>query len=205
MRANSLIKALTVATVGTIVTTLFFTSPARSAEPKPAADVPEGYVLVKQDVLHQMVHDEVARQLQDFYARVRREQEQQQASGRIVSLASTTMTLRAQIALYALQHRDQVPTVGQMGDGFKFLMLQTDGAGNPASGLHAYGPYMQHAAVNAITGKSKVAALGKATPEDGWSYDPKSGTVKAVLPHRLEAQVKDRINPGAVEYVDAGN
>ncbi|HEX4797625.1 MAG TPA: hypothetical protein VH370_27775 [Humisphaera sp.] len=205
MPSKSLVGTLTIATVGTFVTALFFTSPARSAEPKPVAEVPEGYVLVKQDALRQLVHDEVARQLQDFYAQVRREKEQQQAAGRMASLLNTTMILRSQIALYGLQHRDQVPTVGQMGDGFKFLTLQTDAAGNPASGLHAVGPYLQHPSINAVTGKSKVAAIGKATAEDGWSYDPKSEMVKAVLPRSLETQLKDRINPRDVEFVDAGN
>ena len=173
-----------------------FEHPAKSAEqPKPLVkpDVPEGYVLVDPDSLRRLVHDEVARQLQDFFSQVRRGQQQQAAAGRLQSMLSIAATLRSQIALYRLQHHDNYPTLEQIGDGFRFLMIRTDADGNPSEGPNAIGPYMQQPAVNPLTGKSKVTAPGKATADAGWSYDPQSGRVKPVLPRQFESQLKGHV------------
>lgn len=186
-----------------LVTAVLFASPGRSAEqqkPGVAPNAPDGYVVLSREELHQLVHDEVARQLQDFFAQVRLEQQQREAAGRLQSIPTMAATLRAQIALYKLQHNDQVPTVDQIGDGFRFLMLRTDAAGNRSEDPNAVGPYLQHPVANPMTGKSKVAALGKATAEAGWSYDPQTGMVKAVLPKQFESQLKDRLSPRDVEF-----
>jgi hypothetical protein len=58
--------------------------------------------------------------------------------------------------------------------------------------------------INPLTGKSKVAALGKATTEDGWSYDQQTGMVKAILPKQLESQFKGRVSQRDVEFAAAG-
>lgn len=210
MRETSMARTLAVLGVGVFVTAILSAAaPVPSAgqqqQKAPAgSDVPEGYVLVNQETLRQLVHDEVARQLQDFFAQVRREQQQRAAVARLESISSIPAMLCSEIALYKLQHNDQVPTVEQIGDGFKFLMLQTDAAGRPSDGPGSVGPYLHSPVVNPITGKSKVAPLGKATAEAGWSYEPETGRVKTVLPRQLESKLKGRIDQRVVEFVDAG-
>lgn len=207
MRVNSAVRILAVVGGGAFATAILCAAPARSAEPQKAAAasaVPDGYVLVNKDTLRELVHDEVARQLQDFFAQVRREQQQRAAAARLELISSTPGMLRIQIALYKLQHNDQVPTVEQIGDGFKFLTLETDTAGRPFDGPGSVGPYLHSPVVNPITGKSKVAPLGRATAEAGWSYDPQTGAVKTVLPRNLESRLKGRVGARDVEYVDAG-
>lgn len=203
MRANSFTKILAGVGIGAFLTVFLVLAPAQSAgqqKPLVKQDVPDGYVLVKQDELRQLVHEEVTRQLKDFFTQVRREQQQQQAVARVSATGSIANSLRSQIALYRLQHNDQSPSLQQIGDGFKFLTLRTDAAGNPSDGPNAFGPYLQHIATNPLTGKSKVAALGKATTDAGWSYDPQTGMVKAVVPKQLESQIKDRVSPRDIEF-----
>lgn len=198
--------ARSLATIGTLafVAAAVLVHPAESAE-QPSrtikSDVPDGYVLVNQETLRQLVHDEVAQQLHDL---ISRDQQQRAAAARIQSLSTMPATARTQIALYKLQHNDQIPTLGQMGDGFKFLMLTTDAAGHQSDAPNAFGPYLQHPLVNPLTGKSKVAALGKATTEDGWSYDEQTGMVKIVLPRQLESQLKGRVSQRDVEFAAGG-
>jgi hypothetical protein len=202
MRA-ALARSLAAIGVVAFAAAVVFVHPAQAEQPNPAvkSDLPEGYVLVNQETLRQLVHEEVATQLHDL---IRREQQQREAAGRIQSLATMPATARAQIALYRLQHNDRIPSLDQMGDGFKFLTRTTDADGRGSEAPNAFGPYFQHPLVNPLTGKSKVAALGKATTEDGWSYDEQTGMVKAVLPKQLESQLKGRVSQRDVEFAVAG-
>ena len=51
-----------------------------------------------------------------------------------------------------------------------------------------------------MTGKSKVVAAGQATVNAGWTYNPNTGTVKAVLPAQLEPEAKADLTPRDAEY-----
>lgn len=186
----------------------FLAAPAHSADQPQAGATPDahnGYVLVDRAELQKMVHDEVARQIQDFIARAREEQHKQMqlssAAARYRAMISTVQTLRSQIALYRLQHHDDSPTLGQMSVGFHQLLLQTDSGGNPAipGGNQAFGPYMQSSPPNPFTGRTKVVAAGKPTPDAGWTYDPSTGMVKAVLPRQLQDKLNDA---DAAHYIE---
>ena len=192
--------------VGAVGIALALTSTARSADQAhdgAKAAAPAGYVLVNQDELRKLVHDEVARQIQAIARRAQAEQQAGQAVARVRAAASTANMLRIQIALYKLQHNDNTPTLAQVGDGFKFLTLQTDVNGNPSTADNSYGPYMKQPVVNPVTGKSRVVPAGKPDLNAGWTYDPRTGSVKAVLPAQLDPQLKAELNSRDAEYAAA--
>jgi hypothetical protein len=102
--------------------------------------------------------------------------------------ASQVQTLRAQLALYRLQHLDNHPTLEQLQDGWSVIVRQTDvnGSTTARTGSGAsrlpYGPYMQSIPVNPLNGKSGVCPLGSPTADAGWAYDPDTGRIKAIAP-----------------------
>ena len=188
---------------GAVGVVLVLTSTAHSADESQGsakAAVPAGYVLVDREELRKLVHDEVSRQLQAVAKQARAEQQAGQAVARVRAAASLANTLRIQIALYKLQHNDNVPSLAQVGDGFEFLTLHTDVNGKPSDDDAAFGPYLKRPVVNPVTGKSKVVAAGKADREAGWTYDPRTGGVKAVLPAQLDPQLKAEVDRRDAEY-----
>jgi len=206
MRLKSMHGVFAGIVAGAVGIALLLTSTARSADQsqgRPTAEVPRGYVLVNQDELRKLVHDEVTRQIQAIVKQGRAEQQASQAVARVRAAASLAQTLRTQIALYKLQHDDRVPSLAQVGDGFKFLTLKTDVNGKPSNDDAAFGPYMTQPVVNPATGKSKVVAVGKANQEAGWTYDPATGRVKAVFPAQLDAKLKAELDSRDAEYAAA--
>ena len=103
---------------------------------------------------------------------------------------SQAQTLRSQLALYALQHNDKVPTLAQLQANWAVLLNKSseDGSLAPAAGNSAgsrnyrYGPYLQQAPVNPLTNSSKVVAAGSATVDAGFTYDETTGKIWAVSP-----------------------
>ena len=105
------------------------------------------------------------------------------------NMTSQLQTLRSQVELYKLQHRDQPPDLSENWD----VMLKcTDDAGNvkttdPANvpdETFKFGPYMQAAPVNPLTGSSTGVAgettLGTPTTSTGWIYNSQTGELKGV-------------------------
>ena len=93
------------------------------------------------------------------------------------NLKSQLQTLRSQIALYKLQHRDVPPT---MATFWNQMTTKTDdtGAVNANATLNKYGPYYDAAVVNPLTNSSTLAvapAVGV-----GWIYNETTGKVSAV-------------------------
>ena len=191
---------------GGFAVALALATPARSADQPvhhAAAAVPDGYVLVDQDGLRRLVHDEVTHQLQDIFRRARIEQQNREAAARVLATPQFANTLSLQIALYRLQHNDDILTLDQVGDGFSFLTIRTDVNGKPSEDPNAFGPYLQHVAVNAATGKSKVVSPANVTAEAGWCYEPKTGVVKAILPKQLQSEFKEMNDRRNIVFVDA--
>jgi hypothetical protein len=206
MRLKSMHGVFVGIVAGSVGIALVLTSTARSADQSQGGatgEVPRGYVLVNQEELRKLVHDEVSRQLQAIVKQARGEQQAGQAVARVRAAASVAQSLRAQIALYKLQHDDRVPSVVQVGDGFKFLTLKTDVNGKPSNDDGAFGPYLTQPVVNPATGKSKVVAVGKADQEAGWTYDPPTGRVKAVFPAQLDPKLKAELDSRDAEYAAA--
>jgi general secretion pathway protein G len=97
------------------------------------------------------------------------------------NLKSQLQTLRSQIALYKLQHRDVAPS--QTSATFWNQLTQfSDDAGNvnaAKTAVFKYGPYYEAPVVNPLTNSSTVgAAAGEANM--GWAYDAATGKIKAM-------------------------
>ena len=109
----------------------------------------------------------------------------------VAAAKAQVVVLRGHIVLYRLQHNDKLPTLSQLRDGWSVLVSETKADGSladePPAGAQpgkrrsaVYGPYLNELPVNPLTKSSKVAAVGKATLEDGFTYDPRTGKVSAV-------------------------
>ena len=91
------------------------------------------------------------------------------------NMKSQLQTLRSQVELYKLQHRDTAPTLA----GFwTALTTKTDDTGAASAAADAFGPYMQDVATNPLTGSSTVAAAAGTTV--GWVYTAATGKVNGV-------------------------
>ena len=93
------------------------------------------------------------------------------------SLLSQLQTLRSQIELYKLQHRDQLP---DLVTNWNPLTTKTNAAGGAAVDPNdTFGPYMQSAPTNPVNTASNVtngdSALAAAAVECGFIYDYAAG------------------------------
>ena len=91
------------------------------------------------------------------------------------NMRSQLQTLRSQIELFKLQHRDDAPQL--ITTGWTVFTSKTDetGAVDPAG---EFGPYMQAPAVNPLTNSDTVAAA--ASDSTGWVYNEATGEIHGV-------------------------
>ena len=82
------------------------------------------------------------------------------------SLISQLQTLRSQIELYKLMHRDNLPDFRR--NGWKQLTEKTQADGTIGSG--PCGPYLQSPPPNALNGSAKMLLVG-GKPKAGFRYD----------------------------------
>jgi hypothetical protein len=102
---------------------------------------------------------------------------------RAAALVSLLHTVRAQLALYRLQHNDRNPTFAQLQNKWAALTQATNSDGTLAGGtVHVFGPYMQSAPVNPLTNRSALSPAGLPNNQCGWTYDERTGRVKAFVP-----------------------
>ena len=106
------------------------------------------------------------------------------------NMKSQLQTLRSQIELYKLQHRDTPPVLS--GSDWSPMLVCTNDAGvekttaptNVPDATYKFGPYMQAAPVNPLTNSDSVVAgataLGTATSTTGWVYNTQTGEIKGV-------------------------
>jgi general secretion pathway protein G len=93
------------------------------------------------------------------------------------NMQSQLQTLRSQIELFKLQHRDEAPLL--ITTGWTVLTSKTlDTGAVDAAGT--FGPYMQQAAVNPMTGSSTLAAAADVDATTGWIYDEATGEIHGV-------------------------
>jgi general secretion pathway protein G len=89
------------------------------------------------------------------------------------NMKSQLQTLRSQIELYKLQHRDVAPDLANF---WTKLTTKTDDTGAASAAVTAVGPYMQSPAVNPLTNSFSVVAIGTATATStGWYYNEATG------------------------------
>ena len=96
------------------------------------------------------------------------------------SLCSDLQTMRSQIELYKVQHKDVMPAlVGETSADFETRMTtKTDIDGNAGTD---YGPYLQKIATNPFNNFNTVRVDGAAAGAntDGWRFDTTTGQVHA--------------------------
>ena len=97
------------------------------------------------------------------------------------SVLSTAQTLRSQVALYRLQHNDQLPTQANFWSLMTSYTL-VNGTTTSAGTTGAIPPYMQSVPNNALYGGSTITDVaGVSYPQTltsttAWAYDYNSGT-----------------------------
>lgn len=104
------------------------------------------------------------------------------------SLSSQLQTVRSQLELYRMQHRDRRLTLAQICT-WSVLTETTNVDGFP--GID-FGPYLQRAPVNPFTGGLCVGRAGRGSAAVGWTYNPRTGAIRAVVPRELEGLVYER-------------
>lgn len=97
------------------------------------------------------------------------------------NVRSQLQTLRSQIELYKLQHKDVPPALILGGGGqWEVFTKYTDIDGDVSdtkTATHIYGPYMNAAPVNPLSG---FATIGTAAADDGgWVYNETTGVISA--------------------------
>ena len=99
------------------------------------------------------------------------------------SLRSQLQSMRSQIALYKLQHRDEPPQL--ITDGWDVMTNCTDESGTVSTATDPtipdatfkFGPYFENPVVNPLANSSTVAAT--AAPAVGWVYSETTGVISA--------------------------
>ena len=103
-------------------------------------------------------------------------------SAKTSAVTSTAQSLRQQVALYKLQHGDNLPPVATF---WTLLTTQTDSSGAPYTGAVGqdgpYGPYMQSIPANSLNSSTAVFDSPQTFPGSvgtacGWVYDYTGGT-----------------------------
>lgn len=125
------------------------------------------------------------------------------------SLTSQLQTLRSQVSLYALQHRDKYPTdlvAGGTGLTPWDLMTKKTNDDETTTGTPQFGPYLQAAPVNPLNGLSDVVLTnsdflsGSGNPSSGgakagWVFNPNTGKIWATT--AAGTTIYDEAKPGS--------
>ena len=97
------------------------------------------------------------------------------------SLTSQLQTLRSQIELYKLQHKDNLPNILTAGGTWDYLTKKTDEDGtvdDGGAGPFPFGPYLQAPPSNPLNGLTNVVdgdGTAAAGGECGFIYDYSAG------------------------------
>jgi hypothetical protein len=161
-------------------------------------------VTVDQATLSRMVSEELERELpgavmeewkRQILIEAEKEKEQKQQESKkyteehpLIRMRYFLQILRSQLMLYKIQHADQFPPMEQMTE-WKALLRKSYKTGATAEGA-PFGPYIANPPVNSITQSSVVVATGSATTKAGWTYDEKTGAIRAIVLADREADAK---------------
>ena len=92
------------------------------------------------------------------------------------NMRSQLQTLRSQLELYKLNHRDTAPTLAGFWTALT-TATEEDGTA-PEAGDDTFGPYLQNRSENPLTGSDSVAAAAGAGV--GWVYNETTGLINGV-------------------------
>ena len=95
---------------------------------------------------------------------------------RKTNLRNQLQTLRGEVMLYRVEHRDILPDL--IGEGWNPLMTKTDQDGNASVDPDDYGPYMYTVPTNPLNGLTTIAEGDgtAAVAGAGWVYDYNGGS-----------------------------
>ncbi len=101
--------------------------------------------------------------------------------GRQSRVLSDLQTLRSQIELYKIQHKDALPPSASSAEFWTALTTRTDADGNAGGD---FGPYVQQPPVNPFAAGGSVVGIDAANAPDpaaaGWWFNPATGEFRAV-------------------------
>jgi len=106
------------------------------------------------------------------------------------SLASQVQTLKSQVELYKLQHKDLAPQLITVGWDVFTQYSNIDGgdlgttADLTATPPRNLGPYMQAPPVNPLLQLDIIGVLGTTDGSVGWTYDETTGVIHGVVPNK---------------------
>jgi len=104
-------------------------------------------------------------------------------AARAAALVTMIRTLRSQMAQYRTDHVDRYPTFAQLQNNWAAFTQATNTDGSLAGGTRGVlGPYLQSPPINPLTNTSEVAPAGMPTSTCGWTYDEKTGRIRAFVP-----------------------
>ena len=95
------------------------------------------------------------------------------------NLRSQLQTLRSQIALYKLQHKDVAPAKATFWDQLTTYSDVSGGMNATKDATHVYGPYYEAHAKNPLTDSDVMGAYA-GDASSGWAYDETTGKIRAM-------------------------
>src|SRR5207248_9219860 len=107
------------------------------------------------------------------------------------NMTSQLQTLRSQIELYKLQHRDIAPSLIAGWDQFTMYTDDTGATAATADATHKYGPYVQSSPINPLTNSNTVVAPANVTTTSGWTFVAGTGLLKGVNKAGHESETGD--------------
>jgi general secretion pathway protein G len=113
------------------------------------------------------------------------------------NMKSQLQTLRSQIELFKLQHRDNAPPSATFWNfltqySTDDITVAPDGVAS-SSTLTKYGPYMQAAAENPLTKSTTLAAAAGTTV--GWVYNEATGEIHGVAKDGTQSDIGEPAAP----------
>jgi hypothetical protein len=92
-------------------------------------------------------------------------------------------SLRSLLVMYSIQHGDRPPAADAMTEWGALLRTTTPEGRFTVNGM--LGPYLAGVPENALTGSASLLVAGPGVArlaEAGWVYDPRTGSLRAVIP-----------------------
>jgi hypothetical protein len=104
-------------------------------------------------------------------------------AAKAAALVTLIRSIRSQMTQYKSDHFDRYPKFAQLQENWASLTQPTNTDGSLAGGTRGVlGPYLQSIPINPLTNSSELAPAGMPTSTCGWTYDEKTGRIKAFVP-----------------------
>jgi hypothetical protein len=106
---------------------------------------------------------------------------------------------RSGMVLYQVEHAQNFPALAMMSDWTALVeATYADGHTGPNG---SFGPYIRGIPLNPLTGSSRVVAHGSPIAGAGWTYDERTGKIRAIVPSAYAALAAQLLLPGDYEIL----